>query len=202
MARIWLECARYAEPVNLPNSITIGRVALVPVFLFLSYGDANGYAVAAFIVFAVASLSDFVDGRLARSRGLESRLGAFLDPTADKLLVGAALLVLVDTRGFPLWAALLIAFREVAVQILRTQIAGAGGSLPASTAGKWKTTLQIAMVSWWLLPWEVNAGHWILMGLTLVATLVSGVAYFRSMPRKGTGPQQSTDLPELKGTAT
>lgn len=174
--------------MNLPNSITVGRVALVPVFLILAYGDARASAVGAFAVFFVASVSDYIDGRIARERGLESRLGAFLDPLADKLLVGAALLVLVDTRTFPLWAALVIAGREIAVQILRTQIVSGGGSLPASKAGKWKTALQILMVGWWLLPWSaLNPGHWASMGVVLAATVISGVEYFVRSARIHTG---------------
>jgi CDP-diacylglycerol---glycerol-3-phosphate 3-phosphatidyltransferase len=165
--------------MNLPNAITLARIALVPVFLWLSYQDSNDAAIAAFVVFLVASLSDFVDGYLARRNGTISRMGEFLDPFADKLLVGAALVVLFDTRGFPLWVALLIGGREIAVQVLRTQIVHGGGTLPASSFGKVKTVLQIAMVGWWLLPWEsVNAGHWILLASCLFATLWSGGEYF------------------------
>ena len=91
--------------MNLPNWITVGRIVLVPVFLVLAYGDSTAAAVAAFAVFVIASLSDFVDGYLRAGTATVSRLGEFLDPLADKLLVGAALFVLVDTRDFPLWAA-------------------------------------------------------------------------------------------------
>ena len=165
--------------MNLPNWITVGRVALIPVFLILSYGDSTSSAVGAFIVFLGASLSDFVDGYLARRSGTVSKFGEFLDPLADKLLVGAALIVLVDTRDFPLWAALLIAFREVAVQILRTRVVSSGGRLPASSLGKLKTVSQIVMVSWWLLPWDsINVGHWMLLGAALITGYWSGALYF------------------------
>lgn len=166
-------------PMNVPNTITTARIALVPVFLWLSYGDTNDAAVAAFVVFLVASLSDLVDGYLARRQGAISRMGEFLDPFADKLLVGAALFVLVDTRSFPLAIALLIAAREIAVQILRTQIVHGGGTLPSSPLGKVKTVAQIAMTGWWLLPWQdLNAGHWILLAIGLAVTLWSGGEYF------------------------
>ena len=165
--------------MNLPNWITVGRVALIPVFLVLSYGTTTSAAVGAFTVFLVASVSDFVDGYLARRSGTISKLGEFLDPLADKLLVGAALFVLVDTRHFPLWAALLIALREVAVQILRTQIVSGGGRLPASALGKLKTVSQIVMVCWWLLPWDdINIAHWMWLGASLVSTYWSGALYF------------------------
>lgn len=165
--------------MNVPNSLTVARVFLVPVFVALSYHDSRAAAVWAFAVFVVASGSDFFDGYLARRHGTVSRIGQFLDPLADKLLVGAALVVLVDTRGFPLWAALVIGAREVAVQILRTRIVQAGGDLPASPAAKLKTMLQIGMVGWWLLPWDgTNAGHWVLLAGVLGTTLWSGYEYF------------------------
>lgn len=166
--------------MNLPNAITVIRILLIPVFVVASYGDTDAAAVLAFLTFLVASISDSLDGYLARRSGTTTAVGEFLDPLADKLLIGAALAVLVDTRGFPLWAAALIAVREVAVQILRTRIVTTGGALPASAAGKTKTVLQISMVGWWLLPWaEHNLGHWVLMGAALAATVWSGAQYFR-----------------------
>lgn len=160
-----------------PNAITIGRVLLVPVFLVLAYGS-EAQAVAALIVFGVASLSDFIDGYLARRWQMTSAFGEWADPLADKLLVGAALVVLVDIRAFPLWAALVIATREVIVQILRAVIVKRGGALPASPAAKLKTVLQIGMVGWWLVPWErMTTMHWVWIGAVLVATLWSGADY-------------------------
>ena len=165
--------------MNLPNAITIARIAMVPAFVLLAYADSRAAAVGAFFVFGVASASDAVDGYIARRHGTISRVGKFLDPLADKLLVGAALVVLVDAQGFPLWAALVIALREIAVQILRIQIVRSGGDMPASAAAKAKTASQIAMVGWWLLPWgERNLGHWALMALAVATTVWSGVEYF------------------------
>jgi CDP-diacylglycerol--glycerol-3-phosphate 3-phosphatidyltransferase len=164
--------------MNLPNWITVGRIALIPVFLVLAYGHSTLAALAAFALFVLASATDSLDGRLARKRGQTSRVGSFLDPLADKLLLGAALVVLVDHRAFPLWTALVIAFRELAVQLLRTQIVRAGGDLPASAAGKLKTVLQSIMVGWWLLPWDRNLGHWMLLAVVLIVTLWSGGEYF------------------------
>ncbi|MEA2447740.1 MAG: CDP-diacylglycerol---glycerol-3-phosphate 3-phosphatidyltransferase [Actinomycetota bacterium] len=126
----------------------------------------------------MASLSDSLDGYLARKNGLVTKLGQFLDPLADKILVVAALVVLVDMRMFPLWAAVVILLREAAVQLLRNRIVSGGGTLPASPAAKAKTVLQIVMVSWWLAPWQPNPAHWILLVLALVATVWSGAEYF------------------------
>jgi CDP-diacylglycerol--glycerol-3-phosphate 3-phosphatidyltransferase len=164
--------------MSLPNWISLGRVLLVPVFLYFSYAEGDAAAIAAVVVFFVASVSDFVDGYLARRNGTITPLGQFLDPLADKLLVGAALFVLVDTRDFPLWAALVIGGREVLVQILRIAVVRAGGSMPASSAAKAKTAMQIAMVSVWLLPLEVTLFHQLLVAAALATTLWSGFEYF------------------------
>ncbi len=173
--------------MNIPNGITIARIALIPVFALLAYVGSSAADTGAFFVFMVASLSDLVDGYLARRHGVESRVGKFLDPLADKLLVGVALVVLVDARAFPLWAAVVIAIREVAVQILRIRIVRTGGDLPASLSAKAKTLTQLAMVGWWLLPWDGrNAGHWALLALALATTLWSGAEYFARAARPQT----------------
>lgn len=164
--------------MNLPNVITVARVFMVPAFVVLAYAGGEGAKVASLTVFGMASLSDFVDGYLARKWAITSAFGEFADPLADKLLVGAALVVLVDLRDFPLWAAATIAVREVAVQILRILIVRGGGALPASAAAKLKTLLQIFMVGWWLLPWEkMNVMHWVWVAAVLAATLWSWADY-------------------------
>ena len=170
--------------MNLPNTITVARVVMVPFFLMFAFGESTADRITAFVIFLVASLSDILDGYLARKNNQISRLGQFLDPTADKLLVGAALVALVMERRFPLWAAIVLGLREVAVQILRTGIVNAGGTLPASPAAKAKTVLQIVLVSWWLLPWGgINVIHGILLGLALVVSVISGTEYFTTAKR-------------------
>lgn len=170
--------------MNLPNAITVGRIALVPLFVLLAYGDTDSAAIAAFSIFLVASLSDFLDGYLARRSSVITRAGEFLDPLADKLLVGAALFVLVATRSFPLWAALVIAAREVIIQGLRIRIVSTGGRLPASSLAKMKTVLQICMVSWWLLPWDdVSFVHWAWLAAAVGVTLASGAGYLSTWMR-------------------
>lgn len=165
--------------MNLPNSITFARIALVPVFLVFAFGDSDADQLTALTVFVVASLSDSLDGYLARRSGTITTLGQFVDPLADKLLVGAALVVLVADEGFPLWAALVIAVREVAVQVLRITRTSGGRTMPASPFAKAKTATQLGMVSWWLLPWEsTNPGHWAWIAAALLTTTVSGLEYF------------------------
>lgn len=164
--------------MNAANWITVGRIVLVPVFLVLAYLRTDAGAIAALIVFGIASASDRLDGQLARKHQMVSRLGEFLDPSADKLLIGAALWALVDLHEFPLWAALLIAVRELAVQVLRTRIVAQGGTLPSSATGKTKTVLQVVMVCWWLYPAEPGPVHWVLLAAVLAVTLWSGGEYF------------------------
>ncbi|MGH2805920.1 MAG: CDP-diacylglycerol--glycerol-3-phosphate 3-phosphatidyltransferase [Actinomycetota bacterium] len=170
--------------MNAANAITIMRVALVPVFVFLAYQGSRSAAVASLVAFGVASVSDWVDGYIARRRRTVSAFGEFMDPLADKLLVGAALYVLVDARDFPLWAALVIGAREIVVQVLRIRIVQRGGALPASPAAKAKTVTQIIMVSWWLLPWDaISPVHHLLIGVVLITTLWSGFDYVRGYLR-------------------
>lgn len=169
--------------MNLPNAITFARIALVPVFLVFAFGDSDAAQLTALGVFTLASLSDSLDGYLARKHGTITRLGQFTDPLADKLLVGGALLVLVADEGFPLWAALVIGVREVAVQVLRITRTTGGRTMPASPFAKAKTATQIGMVAWWLLPWEsTNAGHWAWIAAAVVTTAVSGLEYFVRTP--------------------
>ncbi len=158
--------------------ITVARLFLVPVFLYLAYQGTRAGQIGAFVVFLVASLSDSLDGYLARKQGIITKLGEFLDPLADKILVLAALAVLIEQRDFPVIVALVILVRELAVQLLRNRIVGAGSTLPASGVAKAKTVLQIVMVSWWLLPIGIGVVHWLLLGAALVATLWSGAQYF------------------------
>lgn len=173
------------QRVNLPNAITIGRITLVPVFWVLAFGDGDADRIAALVVYVVASLSDLLDGYLARRDGTTSRAGAFLDPTADKLLLAAGLIVLVAELGFPLWAALILAAREVVMQVYRTNLVRGGGTLPASAIAKLKTFVLTLMVGWWLLPWdERNVMHWILLGVALGYSLVSAMQYFARRPQE------------------
>jgi CDP-diacylglycerol--glycerol-3-phosphate 3-phosphatidyltransferase len=170
--------------MGLPNAITILRIVLVGVFLALAYAGGTVPTTIALVVFLIASGSDFVDGYIARRQGTVSRMGQWLDPLADKLLIGAALIVLVDLRPFPLWAALVIAVREALVTILRARIVAGGGSLPASLIGKTKTVVQMVMVTWWLIPWNsVNAIHWVLLYAALFVTVYSGLEYVRESAR-------------------
>jgi CDP-diacylglycerol--glycerol-3-phosphate 3-phosphatidyltransferase len=173
--------------VNWANVVTFGRIALVPVFVYLMFADVQRHGSGAshqspglaILIFVIASLTDSLDGYLARKNNQVTRLGIFMDPLADKLLVGAALAVLVSLRGFPYWAAVVIVVREVAISLLRSAALRRGRSMPASWFGKLKTATQLPMVVAWLLPREGSL-VFIQDALAVAAvafTILSGMQY-------------------------
>jgi len=176
--------------VNLPNLLTILRILLVPVFggLFVVAERSETAIWVAMGVFVFASATDFLDGYIARRRGLITRLGQFLDPLADKLLIGAALVLLVVFREFPLWAAAVIGVREVAVSTLRSVAAKRGISIPASASGKAKTAIQVPMVVAWLLPRVGTTAmvQDVSMYAAVFLTVLSGLIFYARL-RNGRG---------------
>ncbi len=133
-------------PINLPNLLTLARILAIPVvvgLLYLASPLASWFALA---VYALACITDWVDGYLARAWAMTSAFGRALDPIADKLLVGAVLLVLVatdDIHGVHVVAALIILLREILVSGLREVLAGTKVSLPVTQLAKWKTGIQM-----------------------------------------------------------
>src|ERR1700758_2734680 len=133
-------------PLNLPNVLTVLRIMLVPVLVVALLGDTPAGDVLAAVVFALASLTDFVDGYLARARGSVTNFGKLMDPLADKLLIVAALISLVSLHRLAAWVAMVIITRELAVTMLRLGAPQAGGGVRAQPFGKVKTCLQIAAI--------------------------------------------------------
>src|SRR5947209_19957348 len=134
-------------PLNLPNVLTVVRILLVPVLVVALLEKTSAGDLLAAIVFAVASLTDYVDGWLARSRGSVTTFGKLMDPIADKLLIIAALIALVSLGRLEAWVAMVIISREFAVTILRVAVgAQQGVVISASALGKLKTAVQVAMV--------------------------------------------------------
>jgi len=163
--------------LNLPNAITVGRIFLAPVLVVLVLGSPGGSAAAA-VVFAAGALGDIVDGALARSRGLVTTVGKLLDPVADKLLVGAALVALVAVDRLWIVVPVVVLTREVLVTALRTVAARRGEIIDASGLGKIKMTLQITMVLI-LLAVADPSQAWVdvLVAATVLVTVVSGIDY-------------------------
>jgi len=180
-----------ANPFNLPNVLTYGRVVAVPVVVgCMFWPDEFWMRWVALGVFVAAAITDFFDGYLARAWQQQSTLGRMLDPIADKLLVAACLLMLVADRtiqSWSIWAAIVILSREILVSGLREYLAELRVSVPVSTVAKWKTTLQLVSIGFLIagpagehvLPGTVTIGLWLLWVAALL-TLYTGYDYFRA----------------------
>lgn len=170
--------------MNLPNKLTMMRVVLVPVFMIFAavshYGTADfhaAYMLIAGVIFAIASITDFLDGYLARKNHLVTDFGKFMDPLADKLLVVSAMLMFVEQHQMPAWALLLVVAREFAVTGLRLIAVDNGRVIAAAWSGKIKTAstmVAICLMLLWNIAW-LNTVCWVVI---VVTTVYSGVEYF------------------------
>ncbi len=176
---------------QLPNLLTYGRMAAVPVVAACLFApDEFTMRWIALAVFVVAGITDFFDGYLARVWQQQSSLGRMLDPIADKLLVAASLLMLVADRSitsYSIWAAIVILCREILVSGLREFLAELRVSVPVSTVAKWKTTLQLVAIGFLiagpagetLIPGTVDIGL-VLLWIAAVLTLYTGWDYMKA----------------------
>lgn len=160
--------------MNLPNKLTTARIILVPVFLVVLL---LGWKIPAFLIFVIASLTDFADGQIARKRNLVTSFGKFLDPLADKLLVMSAILVFVQWGRVHAWAAMIIIAREFAVTGLRLVAASEGIVIAAAWSGKIKTASSLIAICVMLL-FSGAALDAVCVTIMVVTTVVSGVEYF------------------------
>ena len=178
--------------LNLANLLTLSRLALVPLFvvaLFTGEGVDTTWRAIATGLFAVASATDQLDGWVARKYGLITDFGKIADPIADKALTGAALVGLSVLGELGWWVTIVIAVREIGVTLLRFWVIR-HGVIPASRGGKAKTMAQIAAIVAYLLPLPDGAAsiRWVLMGLAVVLTVVTGVDYLiRALKLRATG---------------
>lgn len=171
-------------PLNLPNALTLLRILAVPVVVVALLGETpNGDALAA-AVFALAALTDGLDGYFARSRDAVTTFGKLMDPLADKLLIIGALVSLVSLDRLEAWVAMVIIAREIAVTILRTIAAERGIIIAASWLGKVKTVLQIAAIIALIATNPAPLWVDILVYIALAATVISGVDYFFGLRRR------------------
>lgn len=169
--------------LNLPNQLTISRIALVPVIVVLLMFPGKWTCFVAGLLFAVAGFTDLVDGYLARKGNQITSLGKFLDPLADKVLVSSILVMLVQLGWVPGWVAILIICRDVMVTGLRAIASDEGVVIPADQYGKVKTVLQLVALeplilhySWFGIP--LHTIGLILLYISLVMTVFSGCNYF------------------------
>jgi CDP-diacylglycerol--glycerol-3-phosphate 3-phosphatidyltransferase/cardiolipin synthase len=175
--------------LTLPNILTLSRILAVPILVFLLWPEPSplDYGLA-FGLYALMAITDYFDGYLARAQGAVSKLGVFLDPIADKIMVAAVILMLVLTRdisGYSTIAALIILLREIAVSGLREFLAGVQVSVPVSQLAKWKTTFQLISLGAIILGRALPGFWWIeTVGLfslwaAAVLTLITGWDYLR-----------------------
>jgi CDP-diacylglycerol--glycerol-3-phosphate 3-phosphatidyltransferase len=171
--------------LNFPTVLTLSRIVLIPVFIFIVYH----HPVFGAIIFGIASITDFLDGYLARRSGKITKFGIILDPIADKFLVISALIVLVDMERLPAWIAIIIIVREFLVTGLRAVALSKDIVIPAEVGGKIKTTTQIAAILCLILMGSIfnidlyDVGV-ILIWIALVLSIISGVQYTTSFWRK------------------
>ena len=177
-----------AHIANLANTLTLLRLVLVPIFLlalFAGDGHEIAFRIVAFVVFALACITDRLDGLLARNYGMATEFGAFVDPIADKTLIGSALIGLSMLGDLPWWVTVLILTRELGVTLLRLAVIRRG-VIPASWGGKLKTAVQALAIGLFVLPlsgaFRVAAA--VLMGAAIVLTVVTGVDYLVSTVRE------------------
>ncbi|MBP2560735.1 cardiolipin synthase [Neorhizobium galegae] len=180
---------------NIPNLLTYARIVAVPIIVgcFFIEGQLESSDVArwtALILFAVASITDYLDGYLARIWNQTSNIGRMLDPIADKLLVAAVLLLLAADQtiaGWSLWAAITILCREILVSGLREYLAALKVSVPVTRIAKWKTTIQMVAIAFLLagpagdkiLPYTTQMGI-VLLWLAAILTFYTGYDYFKA----------------------
>ncbi len=163
--------------MNLPNKLTLLRIALIPVFMVVLYWDFPGAAYVAVVIFIVASLTDMLDGKIARARNLVTDFGKFADPLADKMLVTAAMLWFVETGLMPAWALLIVVCREFAVSGLRMLAADKGRVIAAGWSGKVKTASTMVCIVLMFLPIPPVLNT-VCVWVIVVTTIYSGIEYF------------------------
>jgi len=185
---------------NLPNAITILRILLAPVFfvmLLVDNGADGGLRWAAAVLFILAIATDGIDGHIARSRGLVTDLGKLLDPIADKVLTGAALIGLSILNELPWWVTIVILVREVGITVWRF-VQLSDRVIPASRGGKLKTLVQSIAISLALLPFANLLGDWVnwvngvFMALAVILTVVTGIDYLVQAWRLNRKPAASS----------
>jgi CDP-diacylglycerol--glycerol-3-phosphate 3-phosphatidyltransferase len=170
---------------NIANIITVVRILLAPLFVWLVLLDGGEHGIWRFIaaaLFIAAIATDGLDGALARKRNLVTNSGIILDPIADKILIGGALIALALVAELPWWVVIVILAREIGITLFRL-MALADRVIPASRGGKLKTVLQAVTLSSWLVPTWLLLGswvfilNWVLMGAVIVVTVVTGLDY-------------------------
>ena len=170
---------------NIANIITVVRILLAPLFVWLVLLDGGEHGLWRFIaaaLFIAAIATDGLDGALARKRNLVTNSGIILDPIADKILIGGALIALALVAELPWWVVVVILAREIGITLFRLMVLS-DRVIPASGGGKLKTVLQAVTLSSWLVPTWLLLGswvftlNWVLMGAVIAVTVATGLDY-------------------------
>lgn len=167
--------------MTLASKITLIRVAFIPlymVFMYLSGGHTGLYMWIALAVFIIASLTDFIDGQIARRWNQVSDFGKFLDPLADKLLTISAMCMFCEWGIMPAWALMLVLAREFAVTGLRLIAVGKGKVIAAGWSGKVKTACTMVGLCFMMAFPEIQVMSWVVIGVIICTTAYSGIEYF------------------------
>jgi len=188
-------------PFNIPNALTVLRILAIPVLVVALVDETpNGDTIAA-IVFALAALTDGLDGYIARRRSQVTTFGKLMDPLADKLLIVAALISLVSLDRIAAWVAMVIIARELAVTGLRGLAADRGVVISASRLGKLKTLLQVVAIFALILLDPIPVWADVLLYVAVAVTVISGADYFFGLHRRlGEEAEAGVTQPETRAT--
>lgn len=174
---------------NLPNTITLVRIGMIPVLFLLLFSPGPAWSLVIALLFIAANLTDLLDGYIARRYHIETVVGKFLDPIADKLVVNTAMILLIPLGRIPAWIVALTIIRDVAVDGMRSVASSRGVVIDASKLGKRKTLCQIFAVSALIIHYpffgiDAHLVGMVILYLALVLTVHSGVDYFHKFYRE------------------
>jgi CDP-diacylglycerol---glycerol-3-phosphate 3-phosphatidyltransferase len=184
------------EFFNIPNTLTLCRIGLIPLILVFMAMESKASAFYASVIYSVAAITDFLDGWLARNFDMQSILGKFMDPVADKILVMAVGVMLVEMGRLPAWLVIVLLTREISITALRAVASSEGLSLDVDQTGKWKTAFQMiglmGLIVHYRYPtdylfWQTSIDYHVVgvvcVGISLFFSIFSAVGYFRKFIR-------------------
>jgi len=176
------------ETFNLPNTITLLRISVVPFLFILLLSPGEFWSLILAILFVIASITDFFDGYIARKYQMITTMGKFLDPIADKIMVNTAMILMIPIGRIPAWIVAITIIRDLIVDVIRSIASSEGIYIQASTLGKQKTVTQIIAVTALIIHYSIfginaHAVGIVILYIALVLTIFSGIDYFIKLYR-------------------
>jgi CDP-diacylglycerol--glycerol-3-phosphate 3-phosphatidyltransferase len=176
------------ETFNLPNTITLLRISVVPFLFILLLSPGEFWSLILAILFIIASITDFFDGYIARKYQMITTMGKFLDPIADKIMVNTAMILMIPIGRIPAWIVAITIIRDLMVDVIRSIASSEGICIQASTLGKQKTLTQIIAVTALIIHYSIfginaHAVGMVILYIALVLTIFSGIDYFIKLYR-------------------